>query len=82
MGKIHIMKLVRVCMLVDGLIDCTCELPRMLEYSGHAYFCVPAWDTRAPKPSDIESAVRWACRKRAQNRPVFIHCAYGILLNL
>ena len=65
-----------------AVIDCTCELPRMLEYSGHAYFCVPAWDTRAPKPSDIESAVRWACRKRAQNRPVFIHCAYGILLNL
>ncbi|KAJ6433035.1 hypothetical protein OIU84_020128 [Salix udensis] len=26
---------------------------------------------------EIESAVKWACRKRAQNRPVFIHCAYG-----
>ncbi|KAG6628723.1 uncharacterized protein YnbD-like [Carya illinoinensis] len=60
-----------------AIIDCTCELPRKLEFSGHAYLCVPTWDTRAPKPAEIESAVQWACRKRAQNRPVFIHCAYG-----
>ncbi|KAM3685147.1 hypothetical protein ACJW31_11G096300 [Castanea mollissima] len=60
-----------------AVIDCTCELPRMLEFSGHAYLCIPAWDTRAPKPADIATAVRWACRKRALNRPVFIHCAYG-----
>ncbi|KAK9265785.1 hypothetical protein L1049_001710 [Liquidambar formosana] len=59
-----------------AIIDCTCEFPRS-EYSGNAYLCVPTWDTRAPQPSEIESAVRWACRKRAQKRPVLIHCAYG-----
>ncbi|OIT20711.1 PREDICTED: uncharacterized protein LOC109219812 [Nicotiana attenuata] len=61
-----------------AIIDCTCELPRMLEFTGnHAYLCIPTWDTRSPQPSDIEVAVKWACRKRAQNIPVFIHCAYG-----
>lgn len=60
-----------------AVIDCTCELPRKLEVSGHAYLCIPTWDTRSPQPADIESAVKWACRKRAQQIPVFIHCAYG-----
>lgn len=58
-----------------AVIDCTCEFPRCCV--GNAYMCVPVWDTRSPEPAEIESAVRWACRKRAQNRPVFIHCAYG-----
>ncbi|KAK3407919.1 hypothetical protein EUGRSUZ_J00258 [Eucalyptus grandis] len=60
-----------------AIVDCTCELPRRPELRGHAYFCVPTWDTRSPGPGEIESAVKWACRKRAQNKPVFIHCAYG-----
>uniref|UniRef100_A0A5B7AIB6 Tyrosine specific protein phosphatases domain-containing protein n=1 Tax=Davidia involucrata TaxID=16924 RepID=A0A5B7AIB6_DAVIN len=60
-----------------AIIDCTCELPRTLKLSGHAYLCVPTWDTRAPQPAEIESAVGWACRKRAQKTPIFIHCAYG-----
>lgn len=60
-----------------AIIDCTCELPRIKEFAGHSYLCVPTWDTRSPQPGDIESAVKWACRKRAQNKPVFIHCAYG-----
>ncbi|KAL3838184.1 hypothetical protein ACJIZ3_022775 [Penstemon smallii] len=60
-----------------AIIDCTCELPRKNEVSGHAYLCIPTWDTRAPQPAEIESAVKWACRKRAQNTPIFIHCAYG-----
>ncbi|XP_051121839.1 uncharacterized protein LOC127245148 [Andrographis paniculata] len=60
-----------------AIVDCTCELPRKEEVVGSAYLCVPTWDTRAPLPSEIESAVKWACRKRAQNTPVFIHCAYG-----
>ncbi|KAG8380648.1 hypothetical protein BUALT_Bualt06G0037600 [Buddleja alternifolia] len=60
-----------------AIIDCTCELPRKEELSGCAYLCIPTWDTRAPQPGEIESAVKWACRKRAQNIPVFIHCAYG-----
>lgn len=63
-----------------AIIDCTCELPRKSEFKGHPYLCIPTWDTRAPQPGDIESAVKWACRKRAQNRPVFIHCAYGVIL--
>ncbi|KAJ6358107.1 hypothetical protein OIU78_005854 [Salix suchowensis] len=60
-----------------AIIDCTCEFPRKEEFKGHSYLCLPTWDTRAPQPGEIESAVKWACRKRAQNRPVFIHCAYG-----
>ncbi|KAH7547744.1 hypothetical protein JRO89_XS14G0009700 [Xanthoceras sorbifolium] len=60
-----------------AIIDCTCEFPRIKEFEGHPYLCVPTWDTRAPQPGEIESAVKWACRKRAQNRPVFVHCAYG-----
>lgn len=63
-----------------AIIDCTCEFPRRSEFKGHAYLCVPTWDTRAPQPGEIELAVKWACRKRAQNKPVFIHCAYGMLL--
>ncbi|GKV39754.1 hypothetical protein SLEP1_g47477 [Rubroshorea leprosula] len=58
-----------------AVIDCTCEFPR--EMKGQGYLCIPTWDTRAPQPGEIESAVKWACRKRAQNQPVFIHCAYG-----
>lgn len=60
-----------------AIIDCTCELPRKLGFAGFAYLCVPTWDTRSPQPGEIESAVRWACRKRAQNTPIFVHCAYG-----
>ncbi|KHG21996.1 putative ynbD [Gossypium arboreum] len=47
------------------------------EFKGHSYLCVPTWDTRAPQPGQIESAVKWACRKRARNQPVYVHCAYG-----
>ncbi|XP_049354428.1 uncharacterized protein LOC125818964 [Solanum verrucosum] len=61
-----------------AIIDCTCEMPRMLEFTGnHAFLCIPTWDTRSPQPADIEAAVKWACRKRAQKIPLFIHCAYG-----
>lgn len=63
-----------------AILDCTCELPRRSVFSGHSYLCVRTWDTRAPQPGEIESAVKWACRKRAQNKPVFVHCAYGTLL--
>lgn len=60
-----------------AIIDCTCEFPRKSKFSKNAYMCIPTWDTRAPQPSEIESAVKWACRKRAQGVPIFIHCAYG-----
>ncbi|KAM1251847.1 hypothetical protein ACFX13_040755 [Malus domestica] len=60
-----------------AIVDCTCELPRKCEVTWHSYLCVPTWDTRAPPPAAIESAVKWACRKRAQNKPVFVHCAHG-----
>ncbi|KAL7260007.1 hypothetical protein ACSBR1_005798 [Camellia fascicularis] len=65
-----------------AIVDCTCELPRNLEFSGHAYLCISTWDTRAPQPREIESAVWWACRKRAQKIPIFIYCAYGICFKL
>lgn len=61
-----------------AIIDCTCELSRKREFLGHAYLCIPVWDTRAPTPAQIESAVKFAFRERARNVPVFIHCAYGI----
>jgi hypothetical protein len=60
-----------------AIIDCTCELPRACWGNSVSYFCVPTLDTRSPHPSQIESAVKWASRKREQNRPVFVHCAYG-----
>lgn len=60
-----------------AIIDCTCELPRSSDVSQNAYLCIATWDTRAPQPIQIENAVRWACRKRAQKKPVFIHCAFG-----
>ena len=63
-----------------AIIDCTAELPRVC-WSDQSYLCVPTWDTRSPHPSQIESAVKWASRKRDQNRPVFVHCAYGIFLS-
>lgn len=65
-----------------AIIDCTCELPRKMEFTGHAYMCVPTWDTRSPQPPEIESAVRWACRKRTQKTPIFVHCAYGMIFEL
>ncbi|GJN17097.1 hypothetical protein PR202_gb04137 [Eleusine coracana subsp. coracana] len=60
-----------------AVIDCTCELPKSSTLSDNAYLCVATWDTRAPQPSQIESAVRWALRKRSQNKPIYVHCAYG-----
>ncbi|KAF3780502.1 Uncharacterized protein EJ110_NYTH36361 [Nymphaea thermarum] len=60
-----------------AILDCTCELPRSSLFSKNAYMCIPTWDTRAPRPSEIELAVRWACRKRAQNKSIYIHCAFG-----
>ncbi|XP_048140294.1 uncharacterized protein YnbD-like [Rhodamnia argentea] len=60
-----------------AIVDCTCEFPLRPELRGRAYFCVPTWDTRSPGPGEIESAVKWACGKRARNRPVFVHCAHG-----
>ena len=61
-----------------AIIDCTCELPRRSEFMRNAYLCVPTWDTRSPRPADIELAVKWACQNREQQRPVFVHCAYGM----
>ncbi|XP_042445909.1 uncharacterized protein YnbD-like isoform X1 [Zingiber officinale] len=60
-----------------AVIDCTCELPRSSALTPNGYLSVATWDTRAPQPSQIESAVRWACRKRTQKVPVYIHCAFG-----
>ena len=61
-----------------AIVDSTCEFPRASHSAGNAYFCVPTWDTGSPQPSEFEMAVLWACRKREQKRPVFVHCAYGM----
>lgn len=58
-----------------AVVDCTCELPRVCY--GNGYLCVATWDTRSPDAGEIERAVKWACRKRTQGIPVFVHCAYG-----
>lgn len=60
-----------------AIIDCTCELPRSSAVLRNAYLCIATWDTRAPQPLEIENAVRWACRKRSQNKSVLVHCAFG-----
>ncbi|KAH9624890.1 hypothetical protein KSS87_016993 [Heliosperma pusillum] len=61
-----------------AVIDCTCEFPRVSGFNDNAgYLCIPTWDTRSPQPPQIESAVKWACRKRSHGVPIFIHCAYG-----
>ncbi|KAI0491493.1 hypothetical protein KFK09_025753 [Dendrobium nobile] len=60
-----------------AVIDCTCELPRSSVVSEDAYLCLPTWDTRAPQPSQIETAVRWASKMWAQKKPIYVHCAFG-----
>lgn len=60
-----------------AVVDCTCELPRSSTALPLPYLCIPTWDTRGPRPSDIELAVRWAVKRRSQNLPVYIHCAFG-----
>ncbi|XP_015576020.1 uncharacterized protein YnbD isoform X2 [Ricinus communis] len=65
-----------------AIIDCTCEFPRKSEFKGHSYLCVPTWDTRSPQPGDIESAVKWACRKRGHGRSVAVTCALLVALGV
>ncbi|WOL01599.1 hypothetical protein Cni_G10316 [Canna indica] len=60
-----------------AVIDCTCELPRSYFVPAESYLCIPLWDSRSPHPTQIESAVRWACQKRAEKKPIYIHCANG-----
>uniref|UniRef100_A0A453HRZ2 Tyrosine specific protein phosphatases domain-containing protein n=1 Tax=Aegilops tauschii subsp. strangulata TaxID=200361 RepID=A0A453HRZ2_AEGTS len=60
-----------------SVVDCTCELPRSSFVKVDEYVCLATWDTRAPLPSQIEFAARWACEKRAQGKPVYVHCAFG-----
>lgn len=60
-----------------AVIDCTCELPRSSFIAEGAYLCLPTWDTRAPQPKQIEAAVHWAIKIRAQNKPIYVHCAFG-----
>jgi hypothetical protein len=60
-----------------SVVDCTCELPRSGFVKVDEYICLATWDTRAPSLSQIEFAARWACEKRAQGKPVYVHCAFG-----
>lgn len=60
-----------------AVIDCTCELPKSPCVGNLPYMCIHTWDSRAPRPQDIDVAVRWAAGKRSQNRPIFVHCAFG-----
>jgi hypothetical protein len=60
-----------------SVIDCTCELPRISFVPADEYLCLATWDTRAPTPYQIEKAARWACGKRSEGKPVYVHCAFG-----
>lgn len=60
-----------------SVVDCTCELPRSAFVDAGEYLLVATWDTRAPAIAQIELAARWACEKRAQGKPVYVHCAFG-----
>ena len=60
-----------------SVIDCTCELPRSCFVPADEYLCLATWDTRAPTPHQIEKAARWACEKRSEGKPVYVHCAFG-----
>ncbi|KAL3685469.1 hypothetical protein R1sor_003491 [Riccia sorocarpa] len=60
-----------------AVVDCTCELPRPDHADPREYLNVPTWDTRGPFPEDIEKAVQWAVKKREQERPIYVHCAFG-----
>ncbi|ONK57428.1 uncharacterized protein A4U43_C09F420 [Asparagus officinalis] len=65
------------CELARGGDGAVPELPRSDAVPEEAYLCVPTWDTRAPSPVQIESAVEWGSRFRGQKKPVFVHCAFG-----
>ncbi|KAJ3677960.1 hypothetical protein LUZ60_001763 [Juncus effusus] len=60
-----------------SVVDCTCELPKRPCLNGKSYLCVATWDTRAPMPAQLEMAVNWAKRQKAQKKPIFVHCAFG-----
>ncbi|TKW07857.1 hypothetical protein SEVIR_7G335200v4 [Setaria viridis] len=60
-----------------SVIDCTCELPRSSFVPADEYLCLATWDTRAPTPYQIEHAACWACQKRSEGKPVYVHCAFG-----
>jgi len=64
---------------LKGVIDCTCELPRNPCLSELPYLCVPIWDSRGPRPAEIESAVRWAVKQGCESSKncILIHCAFG-----
>ncbi|KAF8657938.1 hypothetical protein HU200_059748 [Digitaria exilis] len=60
-----------------SVIDCTCELPRSSFVPADEYLCLSTWDTRAPTLYQIELAAHWACQKRSEGKPVYVHCAFG-----
>eukprot|EP00250_Pteridium_aquilinum_P004218 c14445_g1_i1 orf=310-1017(+) len=60
-----------------AIIDCTCEFPRSEYVKNLPYMNIPTWDSSGPLPEDIQAAVQWALHRRSENRPIYIHCAYG-----
>ena len=59
-----------------AVCDVTCELPRRVMSIG-AYTTVPVWDSHAPSPAAIESAVNWVVEKLDGGYAVLVHCAHG-----
>lgn len=59
-----------------AICDVTCELPRRA-MSSEAYRVVPCWDSHAPVPEEIDSAVHWVLGKLDEGYAVLVHCAHG-----
>ncbi len=59
-----------------AICDVTCELPRRAMLA-EAYCVVPCWDSHAPGPEAIDSAVHWVLGKLDEGYAVLVHCAHG-----
>jgi hypothetical protein len=59
-----------------AICDVTCELPRRA-MSADMYCMVPCWDSHAPSPNAIDTAVHWVLGRLEEEYSVLIHCAHG-----
>ncbi|MCO4743730.1 MAG: dual specificity protein phosphatase family protein [Proteobacteria bacterium] len=58
-----------------AVVDVACELPRRGPLTDYLY--VPTWDRMPPSADDLRQAATFAVEKRAEGRPVLIHCVQG-----
>ncbi|MGC4046089.1 MAG: dual specificity protein phosphatase family protein [Armatimonas sp.] len=60
------------------VVDLTAEFPVAKRVKGNAgrVLCLPALDTEAPTPEQLQQAV--TALRDAKGRPVYVHCAAGV----